>query len=426
MKKIVCGVTAAAVLCGGVAFANAQVNPYNVLANTNNDAIVVAENYEATAKLRPDVKVNIDGVGQTFYNAQGEEVFPILYNGSTYLPIRAIGEIMNKNVNWDKNTNTATISGERTTESTKGTPNANAQTQDITVYSRSDYTIVIDGTTRTFKDVNGNVVVPMVYNGSIYLPLRAIGEMMGKDVAWDAATNTAVLTPTAGDVTDFDTSNSLTPPTNTGNTNTEQNTGNVTNPTNPTTPTNPTNPTTPAGQITLEQAKQIALNHAGKTADAVQFVATNTDWYKGSQHYKIIFLTTNDNVKYKYIYHISMNGTISQFNSHKEGGYNNGYNNNYNNGNNNNYNNNYNNGNNNNYTGGGNSSSAAAVQISMEQAKQLVLAKVPGATEANIKKIKLDDYKGGYKYEGKIIYGGMKYEFEIDANTGNFIEWEID
>lgn len=401
MKKIVCGVTAAAVLCGGVAFANAQVNSYNVLANTNNDAIVAAVNYEATAKLRPDVKVNIDGVGQTFYNAQGEEVFPILYNGSTYLPIRAIGEIMNKNVNWDKNTNTATISGERT-ERTNGTPNDNAQPQDITVYSRSDYTIVIDGTTRTFKDVNGNVVVPMVYNGSIYLPLRAIGEMMGKTVSWDSATNTASLTASAGgEVTDFDTNNSsgqTTPPsTNTGNT---------------TPPTNTNNQTTPAGQITLEQAKQIALNHAGKTADAVQFVATNTDWYKGSQHYKIVFITTTDNVKYKYVYHIDMNGNISQFNSNREGGYNG--------------NNHYNNGNNNNYTGGGNASSATSVQISMEQAKQLVLAKVPGATEANITKIKLDDYRGGYKYEGKIVYGGMKYEFEIDANTGNFIEWEID
>lgn len=30
---------------------------------------------------------------------------------------------------------------------------------------------------------------------------------------------------------------------------------------------------------------------------------------------------------------------------------------------------------------------------------------------------------GYYKYEGDIIYNQKEYEFEIDANTGTFLEW---
>ncbi len=54
-----------------------------------------------TAQLCPDVKVYLDGQSQTFKDANGQIVYPIIYNGSTYLPIRAIGGLMDKSVGWD-------------------------------------------------------------------------------------------------------------------------------------------------------------------------------------------------------------------------------------------------------------------------------------------------------------------------------------
>ena len=30
---------------------------------------------------------------------------------------------------------------------------------------------------------------------------------------------------------------------------------------------------------------------------------------------------------------------------------------------------------------------------------------------------------GVYKYEGELSYEGMEYDFEIDANSGTFLEW---
>ncbi|MBR5307538.1 MAG: PepSY domain-containing protein [Clostridia bacterium] len=55
---------------------------------------------EIKAQLRPDFTVKIEGEVAKFKNADGETVYPILYEGTTYLPIRAIGEIMGKTVFW--------------------------------------------------------------------------------------------------------------------------------------------------------------------------------------------------------------------------------------------------------------------------------------------------------------------------------------
>lgn len=50
--------------------------------------------------------------------------------------------------------------------------------------------ITLDGTVLTPKDANGETVEPFIYNGSTYLPLRAVGQAFGKDVSWDQETAT--------------------------------------------------------------------------------------------------------------------------------------------------------------------------------------------------------------------------------------------
>ena len=64
----------------------------------------------------------------------------------------------------------------------------------------------------------------------------------------------------------------------------------------------------------------------------------------------------------------------------------------------------------------------ASVAISAEQAMQIALERVPGATTNDIR-MELDYDDGYYRYEGDIIYQQREYDFEIDANTGNILEW---
>ena len=76
---------------------------------------------------------------------------------------------------------------------------------------------------------------------------------------------------------------------------------------------------------------------------------------------------------------------------------------------------------------GGNSGrgGTADVAISLEEARDIALARVEGATASNIS-IELDRDDGWYVYEGEIFYNGMEYEFEIDADSGNILKWEED
>lgn len=53
--------------------------------------------------------------------------------------------------------------------------------------------IVLDGEELTPKDVNGNTVEPIIYNGTTYLPVRAIAEAIGKPVYWDGPNYTVYL-----------------------------------------------------------------------------------------------------------------------------------------------------------------------------------------------------------------------------------------
>ena len=53
--------------------------------------------------------------------------------------------------------------------------------------------IVVDGVAVTPKDANGNVVEPFVSEGTTYLPVRAIGEALGKEVTWDGETRTVYV-----------------------------------------------------------------------------------------------------------------------------------------------------------------------------------------------------------------------------------------
>ena len=79
--------------------------------------------------------------------------------------------------------------------------------------------------------------------------------------------------------------------------------------------------------------------------------------------------------------------------------------------------------------GGSNASSPQQGQnneyISEQEAKQIALAKVPGATDTDI--FIYLDYDDGYAvYEGQIIYDGMEYEFEIRATDGVILDWDAD
>lgn len=53
--------------------------------------------------------------------------------------------------------------------------------------------IVVDSKKLTPTDVDGNIVEPIIYNGTTYLPVRAVANALGKAVYWDGPNYTVYL-----------------------------------------------------------------------------------------------------------------------------------------------------------------------------------------------------------------------------------------
>ena len=182
----------------------------------------------------------------------------------------------------------------------------------------------------------------------------------------------------------------------TGETTPSTATGNQNN-TATTKPTAGQTTTTPAanGQITLEQAKETALKHAGLKADAVTFVKAEQDYENGKLVYEVEFVTNDGGKVVEYDYEIdAATGSVVSYDYDAE-----------------------------NYVS---AKGATTVSVDEVTAKQTVLNKVPGATAANIYEWKLDFDDGRWEYDGKIVYNQMEYDFTVDASSGAVTEWDVE
>lgn len=150
--------------------------------------------------------------------------------------------------------------------------------------------------------------------------------------------------------------------------------------------------------ITAEEAKELALAKVpGATAqDILKF---ETDYDDGRTEYegKIVY----GGIEYEFeidccgVFHCWETETVGYYNHHSSGHHNSHHS-----------------------TGSG--------TITAANAKALALAQVPGATARNIVEFETDYDDGRIEYEGKIIYNGMEYEFEIDGYSGAFRSWEAE
>ncbi len=72
------------------------------------------------------------------------------------------------------------------------------RTQTIEV-TYDNISIIVDGEVIEPKDANGGRVEPFIYNGTTYLPVRAVGSAIGKNVNWDGVNNVVYLGAVPGE-----------------------------------------------------------------------------------------------------------------------------------------------------------------------------------------------------------------------------------
>lgn len=64
---------------------------------------------EINALLNRGITIKMDGQAQEMYDANGERVYPISYNGTTYLPVRAVSNMLGLGVMWDEASNSVLL-----------------------------------------------------------------------------------------------------------------------------------------------------------------------------------------------------------------------------------------------------------------------------------------------------------------------------
>ena len=148
---------------------------------------------------------------------------------------------------------------------------------------------------------------------------------------------------------------------------------------------------TAAGRITLDEAKNIALSHAGIAASEVSFTKTKLDYDDGREEYDIEFLSDD----YEYEYEIdSQSGSV--LSNSKE-------------------------------ARKRQTISAAEGRLTLDDAKNAALDHAGvSASDATFTKTKLDYDDGREEYDIKFYVGGWKYEYTIDAVTGEIIEFDME
>lgn len=158
------------------------------------------------------------------------------------------------------------------------------------------------------------------------------------------------------------------------------------------------------GETTLEQAKQLAAEHAGETADEVTFTKEKTERDDGRQIHELEFRTQEEK---KFEYEIDADtGAILGWDydgkdhlvwmENNQG-----------------------------QDGGASFSAENKAASGLEAAKAAALEKA-GLSDAEVTWGRVhEDYEDGrLVYEGKFFHESEEYEFEADAATGEIISWE--
>jgi photosystem II stability/assembly factor-like uncharacterized protein len=161
----------------GYAFINwsgdvGSINP-EIQLKMNSDKNIIAS-------FRPSTTIKLQ-IGSTYFTLNGETKYldspPIIKNGRTILPIRAVVEALGGKVGWDAVAKKVTV--------TLGS--------NIIELWIGKNTAKVNGISKLIDSTNSKVV-PEIINGRTMLPLRFVTENLGATVLWNGDTQTITIT----------------------------------------------------------------------------------------------------------------------------------------------------------------------------------------------------------------------------------------
>lgn len=182
-KRIIAFVVSLAVsfacLTGG-ASAAAQLSSHSISVNTG-------------------IKIYVNGREFVPADSESAPVAVFIYNGTTYLPVRAISGLFGTGVEWDNETKSVYLGSRDGVSLPKYSDLAGVNTSPFT-FGRENIT-VFTGVEIYYNGVrfeptgsDGENVDVFLYNGTTYLPVRAISSLFAAQIDWDQQSKAVMLT----------------------------------------------------------------------------------------------------------------------------------------------------------------------------------------------------------------------------------------
>jgi hypothetical protein len=168
------------------------------------ESVSVPSPSKVLAYHKPNVTILCNDQELGFTDVNGTAVYPIIYVGTTYIPVRGVSRLMGENIEWEP-MNQIVFIGKTISQPFKGMGSVDSldtsvlplasrpEQKVITVYLKPDVKIMYDFVIQEFRDVNQRVVYPIIYQGTTYLPVRAISGLMGASIEWNSNTQTITI-----------------------------------------------------------------------------------------------------------------------------------------------------------------------------------------------------------------------------------------
>jgi len=147
-----------------------------------------------SASEAKDMHIKLDGKLARAQDDQGKVSYPVIVDGRSYLPLRALGNLVGVVVGYDSATRRILIdtktpkSPSFATDDGKNAPSVPKKANLV-----KDMYIQLNGEDTFPKDASGNLVYPIIVDGRSYLPIRATESIFGIKVDYDSPSRTIII-----------------------------------------------------------------------------------------------------------------------------------------------------------------------------------------------------------------------------------------
>ena len=128
-----------------------------------------------------NISVYVDSELTELMDANGNTVYPFIQNGTTYIPVRGISQALDCVVEWDGANQNVMIYKDIEPDNKVFRNNSN----EVKLY--------VDNEEQKLHDANGTEVKPFIKDGTPYVPLRGVSQVLGCLVEWNGSTKSVYV-----------------------------------------------------------------------------------------------------------------------------------------------------------------------------------------------------------------------------------------